>query len=128
MLLFRREPSALRGSVVRFVRAADPGLIASAALGAGPPRPAAVLDRAFADRRWSGGEARTVASDEPAPAGRAVSDVDAVAATAPYREVAERLRHRIGESQAARPRALNAELLMLFWSSGATGAMGGRNR
>ncbi|MGO9954732.1 MAG: PDDEXK nuclease domain-containing protein [Solirubrobacteraceae bacterium] len=45
-------------------------------------------------------------------------DVDAVAATSSYRELIERLQRRIRESQARAARALNSELVMLYWSIG----------
>ncbi len=47
-----------------------------------------------------------------------VSDVDAVAASATYRELVERLRVRIRESQTRAARTLNTELVMLYWSIG----------
>jgi hypothetical protein len=52
------------------------------------------------------------------PVGRAISDVDAVVASATYRELIERLKQRIRESQARAARALNTELVMLYWSIG----------
>jgi uncharacterized protein DUF1016 len=52
------------------------------------------------------------------PARRDTSDVDTIAATTEYRELIERLRHRIRESQARAARALNTELVMLYWSIG----------
>jgi hypothetical protein len=51
------------------------------------------------------------------PARRDVSDVDAIAATATYRELIERPRRRIRESQARAAQALT-ELVMLYWSIG----------
>ena len=45
-------------------------------------------------------------------------DVDAVAATPGYRELIDRLQRRIRESQARAARALNTELVMLYWSIG----------
>ncbi len=45
-------------------------------------------------------------------------DVDAVAASATYRELIERLRNRIRESQTRAARTLNTELVMLYWSIG----------
>jgi predicted nuclease of restriction endonuclease-like (RecB) superfamily len=47
-----------------------------------------------------------------------VSDVDAVAASTTYRELIERLRVRIRESQTRAARTLNTELVMLYWSIG----------
>jgi hypothetical protein len=52
------------------------------------------------------------------PARRDVSDVDAIAATTTYRELIERLRRRIRESQARATRTLNVELVTLYWSIG----------
>jgi hypothetical protein len=52
------------------------------------------------------------------PARRDASDVNAIAATTAYRELIERLRRRIRESQARATRALNTELVMLYWSIG----------
>jgi predicted nuclease of restriction endonuclease-like (RecB) superfamily len=52
------------------------------------------------------------------PIRRAVSDLGAVADTATYRELIERLRRRIRESQTRAARALNTELVMLYWSIG----------
>jgi hypothetical protein len=49
------------------------------------------------------------------PAHRGASDVDAVTATHAYHDLIERLRHRIRESQARAARALNTELVMLYW-------------
>lgn len=45
-------------------------------------------------------------------------DVDAVAASVTYRELIERLKVRIRESQARAARAVNTELVMLYWSIG----------
>ena len=55
-------------------------------------------------------------ADRPVP--RRGADVEAVAATASYRELIERLQRRIRESQARAVRALNTELVMLYWSIG----------
>lgn len=52
------------------------------------------------------------------PARPVASDVDAVATTSTYRDPIERLRDRIRESQASAARALNTELVMLYWSIG----------
>ncbi|MGH2950044.1 MAG: DUF1016 N-terminal domain-containing protein [Solirubrobacteraceae bacterium] len=52
------------------------------------------------------------------PARRDASDVEAIAATTAYRELIERLRRRIRESQARAAGALNTELVMLYWSIG----------
>ena len=52
------------------------------------------------------------------PARRSRSDLDAVAASASYRELIARLRQRIRESQARAARSLNRELVMLYWSIG----------
>jgi predicted nuclease of restriction endonuclease-like (RecB) superfamily len=52
------------------------------------------------------------------PARRDVSEVDTVADTPTYRELIERLRHRIRESQTRAARRLNTELVMLYWSIG----------
>lgn len=52
------------------------------------------------------------------PAHPAAPDIDAVATTRAYRDLIERLRHRIGESQARAARALNTQLVMLYWSIG----------
>jgi len=43
---------------------------------------------------------------------------EAVAATAAYRELVDRLRRRIRDSQARAARVLNTELVMLYWSIG----------
>jgi DUF1016 N-terminal domain len=45
-------------------------------------------------------------------------DVEAVAATAAYRELVDRLREHIAASQARAAVAVNAELVMLYWSIG----------
>ena len=56
---------------------------------------------------------------EPAiPYGHGAPDVDAVTASATYRELIERLKRRIRESQARAARAVNTELVMLYWSIG----------
>ena len=55
-------------------------------------------------------------ADHPVP--RRGGDVEAVAATSTYRELIERLQRRIRESQARAARALNTELVMLYWSIG----------
>src|ERR1035441_2150633 len=52
------------------------------------------------------------------PRRRGVCDVAAVGASAPYRELVERLRTRIRESQTRAARTLNTELVMLYWSIG----------
>lgn len=52
------------------------------------------------------------------PARREASDVDTIAATTAYRELIERLRRRIRESQAHATRTLNVELVTLYWSIG----------
>ena len=52
------------------------------------------------------------------PVRKGISDVDAVIATATYRELIERLKRRIRESQARAARAVNTELVMLYWSIG----------
>jgi predicted nuclease of restriction endonuclease-like (RecB) superfamily len=52
------------------------------------------------------------------PVRRGVCDVDAVVASATYRELVERLRTRIRESQTRAARTLNTELVMLYWSIG----------
>ena len=52
------------------------------------------------------------------PVRKTVSDVDAVVASATYRELVERLKQRIRESQARAARAVNIELVMLYWSIG----------
>src|SRR3954454_6321886 len=52
------------------------------------------------------------------PERRDNSDVDTIAATTAYRELIERLRRRIRESQARAAQALNTELVMLYWSIG----------
>jgi len=52
------------------------------------------------------------------PARKGVSDVDVVIASATYRELVERLKQRIRESQARAARAVNTELVMLYWSIG----------
>jgi predicted nuclease of restriction endonuclease-like (RecB) superfamily len=52
------------------------------------------------------------------PVQHGAPDVDAVAATATYRELIERLKRRIRESQARAARAVNTELVMLYWSIG----------
>src|ERR1035438_3734201 len=52
------------------------------------------------------------------PVRRGVSGVDAVTASATYRELIERLNLRIRESQARAARTFNTELVMLYWSIG----------
>jgi predicted nuclease of restriction endonuclease-like (RecB) superfamily len=52
------------------------------------------------------------------PVRKGISDVDAVIASATYRELIERLRIRIRESQTRAARTLNTELVMLYWSIG----------
>jgi hypothetical protein len=52
------------------------------------------------------------------PVGRDISDVDVVVASATYRELIERLKQRIRESQARAAKAVNTELVMLYWSIG----------
>jgi hypothetical protein len=52
------------------------------------------------------------------PARRDASDVEAIDATAAYRELIERLRQRIRESQARATRTFNVELVTLYWSIG----------
>lgn len=52
------------------------------------------------------------------PIRRGVADVDAVVASATYRELIERLKQRIRESQTRAARAVNTELVMLYWSIG----------
>ena len=52
------------------------------------------------------------------PVRKTISDVDAVIASATYRELIERLKQRIRESQARAARAVNIELVMLYWSIG----------
>jgi hypothetical protein len=52
------------------------------------------------------------------PVSRRSVDVEAVATTASYRELIDRLQRRIRESQARAARALNTELVMLYWSIG----------
>jgi predicted nuclease of restriction endonuclease-like (RecB) superfamily len=52
------------------------------------------------------------------PVRQGVPDVDAVAASATYRELIKRLRVRIRESQTRAARTLNTELVMLYWSIG----------
>jgi len=54
--------------------------------------------------------------DLPAPRGGV--DVATVASTSTYRELVDRLKRRIRESQARAARALNTELVMLYWSIG----------
>jgi predicted nuclease of restriction endonuclease-like (RecB) superfamily len=49
---------------------------------------------------------------------RTSAEFEAVAATAAYRELIDRLRGRIRESQARAAQAINAELVMLYWSIG----------
>jgi predicted nuclease of restriction endonuclease-like (RecB) superfamily len=46
------------------------------------------------------------------------SELDAVVGTTSYRELIERLRQRIRETQARAARALNSELFTLYWSIG----------
>jgi len=65
--------------------------------------------RANAYRRWSMSRH---------PVRRDVSDVDAVIASASYRELVKRLRQRIREAQARAARTVNTELVMLYWSIG----------
>jgi predicted nuclease of restriction endonuclease-like (RecB) superfamily len=52
------------------------------------------------------------------PAGKGIPDVDVVIASATYRELIERLRVRIRESQTRAAQTLNTELVMLYWSIG----------
>ena len=52
------------------------------------------------------------------PAQRPSTEVDAVAASAAYRELVARLHTRIRESQGRAARALNTELVALYWSIG----------
>ncbi len=52
------------------------------------------------------------------PIGKGIPDVDAVVASVTYRELIERLKQRIRESQARAVRAVNTELVMLYWSIG----------
>jgi hypothetical protein len=52
------------------------------------------------------------------PGRRGSAEVEAVVGTASYRELIERLQGRIRESQARAARALNTELVMLYWSIG----------
>jgi predicted nuclease of restriction endonuclease-like (RecB) superfamily len=52
------------------------------------------------------------------PARRDAHDVEVVAASTGYRELIERLRRRIRESQARAARSLNTELVILYWSIG----------
>ena len=59
---------------------------------------------------------REAMPDLPAPRGGV--DVAAVASTSTYRELVDRLKRRIRESQARAARALNTELVMLYWSIG----------
>ncbi|HWY18193.1 MAG TPA: PDDEXK nuclease domain-containing protein [Solirubrobacteraceae bacterium] len=47
-----------------------------------------------------------------------VPEVDAVIATTTYHELIERLKQRIRESQSRAARAVNTELVMLYWSIG----------
>ena len=54
--------------------------------------------------------------DLPVP--RRGVDVETVVSTSTYRELVDRLRQRIRESQARAARALNTELVMLYWSIG----------
>ena len=54
--------------------------------------------------------------DLPVP--RRGVDVEAVASSSTYRELVDRLKQRIRESQARAARALNTELVMLYWSIG----------
>ena len=54
--------------------------------------------------------------DLPVP--RRGVDVETVASTSTYRELVDRLKQRIRESQARAARALNTELVMLYWSIG----------
>jgi predicted nuclease of restriction endonuclease-like (RecB) superfamily len=52
------------------------------------------------------------------PVRQGASEVDAVVASATYRELIERLKQRIRESQARAASAVNTELVMLYWSIG----------
>ncbi len=52
------------------------------------------------------------------PVRQGASEVDAVVASATYCELIERLKQRIRESQARAARAVNTELVMLYWSIG----------
>lgn len=55
-------------------------------------------------------------SDPPARPGS--NELEVVATTPGYRELIDRLRSRIRESQARAARSLNTELVMLYWSIG----------
>lgn len=55
-------------------------------------------------------------SDFPVP--RCGGDVEVVASVASYRELIDRLKRQIRESQARAARALNSQLVMLCWSIG----------
>jgi hypothetical protein len=52
----------------------------------------------------------------PQPAGTV--EVEALATTVAYRELIDRLRQRIRESQARAARTINSELVVLYWSIG----------
>jgi predicted nuclease of restriction endonuclease-like (RecB) superfamily len=52
------------------------------------------------------------------PVGRDVGPAEAVAASADYRALIERLKQRVRESQTRAARAVNRELVMLYWSIG----------
>jgi hypothetical protein len=58
------------------------------------------------------GAYRGAMSDLPVP--RRGVDVETVASTSTYRELVDRLKQRIRESQARAARALNTELVMLY--------------
>lgn len=52
------------------------------------------------------------------PARRGTADIASVTASAGYRELIDRLQRRVRDSQARAARALNTELVMLYWSIG----------
>jgi len=52
------------------------------------------------------------------PAPRQTAEIADVAASVGYRELIDRLQRRVRESQARAARALNTELVMLYWSIG----------
>ena len=66
------------------------------------------------------GDARCKPTDPPRRGDRPLysREFEAVAATAAYRELIDRLRGRIRLSQARAAQAVNAELVMLYWSIG----------
>jgi len=81
-----------------------------------PEHPARRAVERSTGRSIRGSAYREAMSDHPVP--RRGGDVEAVATTSSYRELIERLQRRIRESKGRAARALNTELVMLYWSIG----------